>query len=63
MRDGGGDAGRRTEAAEVRRDTRRTDFLEKEGWSVHRTWNTDIYNNLKGVLDSILYQLQSAARD
>ena len=63
MRVGGGDAGRRTQAAEGRRDRRRTDFLEKEGWSVHRVWNTDIYDNLKGVLDGILYQLQSTARD
>lgn len=40
--------------AERSHDNRRTKYLESEGWHVHRVWNTDIYENLEGVLEGIL---------
>ena len=48
---------------EITRDQKRTAFLARQGWRVHRVWNTDIYDNLDGVLDGILYQLRQAHGD
>ena len=39
---------------ERRRDARRTQFLEGEGWSILRVWNEDVYRNEHGVLETIL---------
>jgi len=38
---------------EMAYDERRTKFLESKGWTVLRFLNTDIYNSLEGVLDTI----------
>ncbi|MEH6489298.1 endonuclease domain-containing protein [Hyphomonas oceanitis] len=48
---------------EIARDQKRTVFLGGQGWRVHRVWNTDIYDNLDGVLDGILYQLRQVHGD
>ena len=42
-----------TEAQHVAHDAKRTSFLERQGWSVHRIWNFEIYNNLNAVMDGI----------
>lgn len=52
------DGATHSDEAERAHDARRTEFLGHRGWQVHRVWNTDIYENLEGVLDGILYQLQ-----
>ena len=39
--------------SEIARDDRRTQHLREAGWCVHRVWNTDVYENLDGVLDGI----------
>ncbi|MCX7022560.1 MAG: endonuclease domain-containing protein, partial [bacterium] len=44
--DGGGHA----EESKIIRDKSRTEQLEEMGMSVIRFWNTDVYNNLEGVL-------------
>ena len=36
------------------RDLRRTRFLEAEGWTVIRFWNTEISENPDGVAEAIL---------
>ena len=41
------------------RDDRRTRELERFGFQVLRISNTDIYENLDGVLDTILHELGS----
>lgn len=37
---------------------RRTRFLESKGYTVFRTWNSDIHTNLAGVLTSVLIVLE-----
>jgi very-short-patch-repair endonuclease len=43
-------------------DTRRTKYLESEGWTVLRVTNTDIYENIDGVWRSIAARLAPPAR-
>jgi len=54
------DGATHSEEDEVAYDERRTRFLQQKGWHVYRVWNTDIYENLGGVLDAILHQLRFA---
>ena len=49
-------------AEEKEHDTQRTAFLEKQGWTVIRFWNSEVYKNLYGVLDSILARLPPPSR-
>ena len=35
-------------------DAKRTAFMESEGWMVLRFWNPEIYDNMDGVLETIL---------
>ena len=53
------DGGQHMEAAEY--DKRRTEFLEKNGYRVLRVWNNEVFNNINGVLETILNLLQSAS--
>ncbi len=39
---------------ELAHDRRRTSYLESEGWYVWRVWNTEVYENLDGVLEGLL---------
>jgi very-short-patch-repair endonuclease len=43
---------------EVKYDAKRTKFLETKGFIVFRVWNADVYENLNGVLDGILLELE-----
>lgn len=45
--------------AEQAHDRRRTALLEGEGWHVWRVWNTDVYENLDGVLEGLLIELRN----
>jgi very-short-patch-repair endonuclease len=36
-----------------KKDLRRTQWLEREGYRVLRFWNQDVFDNLDGVLDTI----------
>ena len=40
-------------AWEIDYDRRRTRFLEREGWGVLRFWNSEIFQNLDGVVETI----------
>jgi very-short-patch-repair endonuclease len=42
---------------ERQHDNRRTAFIEGEGWSILRVWNSEVYKNLEGVLRAIEDQL------
>lgn len=44
-------------AEERESDARREAYLSSAGWRVVRFWNAEIYENLNGVLDSILQRL------
>jgi very-short-patch-repair endonuclease len=47
---------------DVAADNRRTAFLEVKGYVVFRAWNTDVYENLEGVLEGLLKILESRTR-
>jgi very-short-patch-repair endonuclease len=47
------DGGHHSEDATMARDTRRTAWLEQEGYRVLRFWNAELSDNLEGVLDTI----------
>ncbi len=43
-------------------DTERTEWLESQGYNVIRFWNSEIQEEIEGVLDKILLRLQGASR-
>jgi very-short-patch-repair endonuclease len=43
-------------------DARREAFITSQGWTAVRFWNAEIYDNLRGVLDSILQRLPPPSR-
>jgi very-short-patch-repair endonuclease len=49
------DGGQHNESAA---DTRRTAWLESQGWRVIGFWNNDVLSNTEGVLTAILQALQ-----
>jgi len=54
------DGGTHSSDAQVARDTARTAALQRRGYRVFRVHNIDIYDNLDGVLDSLLAFMSSA---
>jgi very-short-patch-repair endonuclease len=50
------DGGQHAERTAV--DARRTRFLEQQGLTVLRFWNNDVFENMDGVLEAILTQLE-----
>jgi very-short-patch-repair endonuclease len=38
-------------------DAARTALMEREGWTVVRVWNSDVYENENGVVETILRYL------
>ena len=42
-----------THLASRRSDTKRTTFLESEGWCVMRFWNTEIYEELEAACEAV----------
>ena len=38
----------------IRRDERRTAFLEKQGFRVLRFWNNEVLGNINGVITTIM---------
>lgn len=47
------DGGQHNEETNIQKDTARTTWLEKEGYTVLRFWNNDVFSNMDGVLHSI----------
>jgi very-short-patch-repair endonuclease len=45
---------------EVVYDAKRTEYLERMGYRVFRCYNTDVFENITGVLDGILIQLDKS---
>jgi very-short-patch-repair endonuclease len=43
-------------------DAQRTAYIEAQGWYVLRFWNAEVYDNLHGVLESILQRLPPPSR-
>ena len=44
-------------------DERRNAFMEAQGWIVLRFWNSEIYENIDGVLTTILDAAENGARE
>jgi very-short-patch-repair endonuclease len=51
------DGATHSERREIAHDKRRSAYLTLRGYSVLRVWNTDIYENLDGVLEGVLNAL------
>jgi adenine-specific DNA-methyltransferase len=51
------DGGQHTET--VDEDDRRTTYIEKRGWRVVRFWNSDVIENLDGVLEAITMEIEA----
>ena len=49
------DGGQHNETENIKYDKIRDEFLINAGFKVIRIWNKDIFNNINGVLDYILY--------
>jgi very-short-patch-repair endonuclease len=46
------------EDRQVVHNSRRTTFLQGEGWRIMRVWNADVFENLAGVCAGILLALE-----
>src|SRR4051812_1919230 len=53
------DGGQHAEAAEA--DAERTRIIEEHGYKLIRFWNSDVTENLDGVLETILQELRIAS--
>lgn len=52
------DGATHAEDGEIAYDQRRTRLIAGRGWTVHRVWNTDVYENMSGVIEGIRHQLE-----
>jgi len=51
------DGGQHAEPEIQEKDRERTAWLQSEGYKILRFWNHDVFDNLEGVIDSILNEL------
>jgi very-short-patch-repair endonuclease len=51
------DGGQHMTAADY--DQNRTKFLEQHGYKVFRVWNNEVFNNIQGVLETIMRLLEN----
>jgi very-short-patch-repair endonuclease len=52
------DGATHAEDDEMTYDARRTAYIETQGWTVHRVWNSDVYENMSGVIEGLLLELE-----
>lgn len=52
------DGGQHGEDAALAYDARRTAMLTRDGLRVIRFWNSDVMGNLRGVVETILFELE-----
>ena len=57
------DGATHAEDREIEYDARRTAFLQAQGWALYRVTNSDVYENLSGVLEGISIELRHAQYD
>ena len=55
------DGGHHAEASAA--DANSTRMIEAHGYTVIRYWNSDVINNLEGVVENILHHLRLASND
>ena len=51
------DGGQHNDCRNIEYDKKRTTFLESKGYKVLRFWNSDVDNNIQGVYETILKNL------
>jgi very-short-patch-repair endonuclease len=51
------DGGHHNEPEQAKHDERRTRWLEQEGYRLFRVWNTEVFDNLDGVVETIWAEL------
>ena len=57
------DGATHAEDHEIEYDARRTAFLKAQGWAICRVTNSEVYENLSGVLEGISIELRQAYHD
>jgi very-short-patch-repair endonuclease len=57
------DGGTHSTDREVSRDERRERYLKEQGFRVLRVWNSDVRENISGVMDTIVGALESPTPD
>ncbi len=55
------DGGTHSTDEEIARDTRRTTYIEEQGFRIYRAHNQEIYDNIDGVLDTLLAFIEGKA--
>ena len=50
------DGSQHAEPAQIAHDTRRTNWLQREGYRVLRVWTNEVFENLDGVAKTILVE-------
>jgi len=53
------DGGQHNEDSELQNDIKRTDYLNKQGYTVIRFWNNDIWDNIDGVCARLKEELDN----
>jgi very-short-patch-repair endonuclease len=53
------DGATHSDSAALKYDTARTAFLEAQGYQVIRTWNHEVFENISGVCDRIVFTLEA----
>lgn len=51
------DGATHAEDDEIAYDARRSDFITAQGWTVHRVWNSEVYENMSGVIEGLIHVL------
>jgi very-short-patch-repair endonuclease len=57
------DGGTHSTDAELERDARRERYLQEQGFRVLRFWNSDVMQNMEGVMDTIVAALHTPTPD
>ena len=55
------DGGQHNSLVGLRHDSKRTEYLESQGYKVLRFWNNEIFDNIDGVIEKILITLEEQA--
>jgi very-short-patch-repair endonuclease len=57
------DGGTHSTEDELRRDARRERYLNDQGFRILRVWNSDVMQNMEGVMDTIVAALHTPTPD
>ena len=52
------DGGQHNEPDKIIYDKERSDYFQEQGYRVIRFWNDEVWNNIEGVIEKIIYEAQ-----